>query len=126
MYVAGQELNVPRKSRLALRRLRYEDTTRVLWIDAICINQDDLIERSQQVALMDKIYKRGRRNLTWLGKADGSTGQALADIRRIVDEMRVGTDNFIRAKAILFWENSEGSSAVRTFSSTPLSTKVED
>ncbi|ETS07232.1 HET-domain-containing protein [Trichoderma reesei RUT C-30] len=40
----------------ALRRLRLENETRVLWIDALCINQTDLDERSQQVQLMRNIY----------------------------------------------------------------------
>ena len=37
----------------ALRRLQNHDhTSRLLWIDALCINQDDLEERSSQVSFM--------------------------------------------------------------------------
>ena len=38
------------------------------WIDQICINQDDLIERSDQVRIMDKIYKKAKMVLIWLGR----------------------------------------------------------
>jgi hypothetical protein len=38
----------------------------ILWIDAICINQNDLAERQYQVGLMDFIYNRARRVLVWL------------------------------------------------------------
>jgi len=38
-----------------------------LWIDQICINQEDPNERSDQVGIMDKIYKRANMVLIWLG-----------------------------------------------------------
>ena len=39
-----------------------------LWIDAICINQNDLAEKSHQVALMSKIFKSAKKVYVWLGK----------------------------------------------------------
>jgi hypothetical protein len=56
---------------IALRRLRHPQSNRVLWIDQLCINQDDLDERSQQVQLMRHIYSNARRVLVWLGSDDG-------------------------------------------------------
>ena len=41
--------------------------SRVLWADAICINQSDTAERSAQVQLMPSIYSLARRVLVWLG-----------------------------------------------------------
>ena len=41
-----------------------------LWIDAICINQADVLERNTQVAMMSQIYRLSRRLWIWLGKAD--------------------------------------------------------
>jgi len=38
-----------------------------LWIDAMCINQDDLAERSSQVELMGDIYSRANKVIVWLG-----------------------------------------------------------
>ncbi|KAG4436586.1 hypothetical protein IFR05_007940 [Cadophora sp. M221] len=40
----------------ALKRLRRIHEARIFWIDAICVNQQDLAERSSQVSLMVKIY----------------------------------------------------------------------
>jgi hypothetical protein len=40
---------------------------RTLWIDAICINQSDLAERSRQVRFMPLIYERAQMVLVWLG-----------------------------------------------------------
>lgn len=62
--------DLPASTENTLRRMRYDDTDRVLWIDAICINQTDIDERSHQVAMMDSIYRSGVRNLIWLGEAE--------------------------------------------------------
>lgn len=51
----------------ALRYLRYEDRERVMWIDAICINQADLDERSVQVRRMAQIYSFASRVVAWIG-----------------------------------------------------------
>lgn len=68
----------------ALRRLRNTNSERILWVDAICINQDDPTERSQQVTLMRDIYRNASNILVWLGKAsiecDPDTSQLYSDI----------------------------------------------
>ncbi|KAI5859407.1 heterokaryon incompatibility protein-domain-containing protein [Durotheca rogersii] len=51
----------------ALQYLRKTDTERILWIDAICINQDDIPEREHQVSLMDQIYANAQQVFCWLG-----------------------------------------------------------
>ncbi|KAF2456239.1 heterokaryon incompatibility protein-domain-containing protein [Lineolata rhizophorae] len=44
-----------------------------IWIDAICINQEDVDEKSWQVAMMREIYRNPSRVIAWLGlPADGS------------------------------------------------------
>jgi hypothetical protein len=40
----------------------------MLWVDAVCINQQDNREKSRQVAMMGEIYKRASQVLTWLGE----------------------------------------------------------
>ncbi|RMZ68312.1 HET domain-containing [Pyrenophora seminiperda CCB06] len=42
-----------------------------VWIDQICIDQDNVVERSAQVGIMNKIYKNAARVLVWLGCEDG-------------------------------------------------------
>lgn len=41
---------------------------RVLWIDSLCINQSDGIEKTYQVGLMTEIYRNTWRGLSWLGE----------------------------------------------------------
>ncbi|KAF2023639.1 hypothetical protein EK21DRAFT_80415 [Setomelanomma holmii] len=48
---------------------------RRLWVDAVCINQEDLDERMSQVELMSLIYAGARRVLSWLGWEEGEEGR---------------------------------------------------
>lgn len=53
-----------------LLRLRDPDEWGTLWIDAICINQEDIEERNEQVHYMHKIYHTAAEVLIWLGPED--------------------------------------------------------
>ncbi|KAF6818395.1 heterokaryon incompatibility protein [Colletotrichum musicola] len=68
-----------------LRSLRHATDHRVLWIDAICINQANASERSAQVRLMRQIYSRARRVVIWLGVAaeNGESDRALRFLQRM-------------------------------------------
>ena len=52
----------------ALQHLRPEQEPLNIWIDQICINQQDQEERSQQVTLMHEIFSKSDQVLIWLGK----------------------------------------------------------
>jgi hypothetical protein len=65
----------------ALLHLRDRSLERILWIDAICINQENLKEQSQQVQLMAKIYSKAARILVWLGETADNSNTALERIR---------------------------------------------
>jgi hypothetical protein len=52
---------------------------RLLWIDAVCINQNDTTEKSIQVTMMDIIYKRASRVLIYLGESDGPDTETVMD-----------------------------------------------
>ncbi|KAK2061504.1 HET-domain-containing protein, partial [Colletotrichum caudatum] len=52
----------------ALRRLRFPGWARDVWVDAICINQEDSNERSHQVGIMQYIYATAIRVVVYLGE----------------------------------------------------------
>ncbi|KAH7131086.1 heterokaryon incompatibility protein-domain-containing protein [Dactylonectria macrodidyma] len=52
----------------ALKQLREPDQERFVWVDQLCINQEDNAEKTQQVRIMGEIYSRAQRVLIWLGK----------------------------------------------------------
>ncbi|KAH8588325.1 heterokaryon incompatibility protein-domain-containing protein [Bisporella sp. PMI_857] len=53
----------------ALRALRFQGQERIIWIDAICINQKDIQERNQQVKKMADIYRNSSATVAWLGSS---------------------------------------------------------
>jgi hypothetical protein len=72
----------------ALHRIRLPDQERRIWADQICINQDDLIERSQQVQFMNRIYKNAGHVLVWLGLDEkNEAGPAFGLIHQLAEEL---------------------------------------
>jgi hypothetical protein len=63
---------------VTLRHLRHALDPRILWVDAICINQFNKKEKSHQVQLMHHIYASASQVLVWLGESD-------VDIDRAID-----------------------------------------
>jgi hypothetical protein len=67
----------------ALSRLRYRSIERVLWVDAVCVNQNNASEKEQQIRSMAKIYALASRVVVWLGDAAEDSDQALEEIRLV-------------------------------------------
>lgn len=69
----GEQFLVTENLDSALRQLRSEDKERILWIDAICIDQKNDSERGYQVNLMKDIYRMATVVVIWLGDADADS-----------------------------------------------------
>lgn len=89
--VDGADLYITENLHGALRQMRLESGIRVLWADAICINQADDEEKSVQVAMMSRIYEGGFQTLAWLGEADHRTRKAFACLKDCADRARANT-----------------------------------
>jgi hypothetical protein len=72
------EVPITKNLDVALRHLRYEETSRYLWIDSICINQSNNAEKSKQVAAMGTIFKTADRVTAWLGSKENNSDLAMA------------------------------------------------
>ncbi|KAK6207029.1 hypothetical protein QIS74_13517 [Colletotrichum tabaci] len=83
---ASSSLNIRPNLAAALRHLRYRDTPRRLWIDALCINQANLEERNQQVHMMCDIYRRANHVVVWLGAEGGHSKLALSALRHLGEQ----------------------------------------
>ena len=73
----GEPFNITTNLEMALRQLRSHSEDRVLWVDALCINQTDIAERNSQVRQMDSVYKLASRIVLWLGPEQEQTEQAM-------------------------------------------------
>ncbi|RAH56018.1 HET-domain-containing protein [Aspergillus piperis CBS 112811] len=84
--IDGNKLQVTISLHSALQQIRHTLMTRVLWIDAICINQGDDVEKGQQVGYMAEIYSKASRVIVWLGEPENGCDKALEDICLEVDQ----------------------------------------
>ncbi|KAF2247175.1 HET-domain-containing protein, partial [Trematosphaeria pertusa] len=97
-YVWGQEISttpalvngIPVKITVnlegALRHLRKETASRIIWIDALSISQHDVNERNRQVQNMGTIYASARQVIIWLGDGAGDSEQ----VKPAFDFMKTG------------------------------------
>jgi hypothetical protein len=67
IIVNGQSFYVRDNLFAALRELRDAEEPRVFWIDAICIDMENITERSSQVRLMTEVYGSAKQVYVWLG-----------------------------------------------------------
>lgn len=87
--VAGKKLKTTDNLFYALCNLRLPYKDRILWVDAICIDQANLKERGHQVRQMGDIYSKAEQVLFWLGLGDmktNSTMEALQNLEAVVSK----------------------------------------
>ncbi len=96
----GSSFKIKRNLYDILRTLSANGGTRLLWVDAICINQGDVVERSSQVRLMKLIYQQAQRVLVCVGStfyqdwSPATCGPAMVTevIRSFAKQQRSGAD----------------------------------
>ncbi|XDG01820.1 hypothetical protein ABKA04_001435 [Annulohypoxylon sp. FPYF3050] len=100
IWVNGKSMEVNPGLFEALTHIRKAMAPVPLWIDAICINQQDIEERSREVRKMKKIYEECQVVLYWLGVAetdaryvtingelDGSVAMVFAEFGMVYDQV---------------------------------------
>lgn len=73
----------------ALDALRHKSSSRLIWADGICINQNDLVERASQVLLMREIYAGATSVVVWLGNEAVLSKDAFQLITQLSDLWKV-------------------------------------
>jgi hypothetical protein len=81
IFVHNHSFNVTVNLHAALSRLRNGSLERVIWVDAICIDQANNKEKEDQIQSMAKIYGQANRVIVWLGEAEDHSDQALEAVR---------------------------------------------
>lgn len=77
----------------AMLRLRSPVLPRTLWIDQICIDQDNLQERKEQVTMMGDIYRRAQKVLIWLGEEDEDSRLGLNYVHILLEALQPTFDS---------------------------------
>lgn len=79
----GQTIAVTQNLYNALAQLRTSSEELCIWIDAVCINQANVDEKSQQIPLMAEIYDRASNVLIWLGLESQGSVESMQYLARI-------------------------------------------
>tara|TARA_R110002003_G_scaffold234_2_gene16894 strand:+ start:5213 stop:7060 length:1848 start_codon:yes stop_codon:yes gene_type:complete len=79
----GQMLLITESLTAALIHLRNASQTLVIWVDQVCIDQKNIVERAVQVTLMGQIYTKAERVLIWLGEEDADSTPGLRIVERL-------------------------------------------
>jgi hypothetical protein len=82
IFLNGIEVQVRENLWQALQHLRSPDADLRLWIDAMCINQDHIPERNQQVSRMGTIYGMAKEVIVWLGPEKDDSNVAIDFIEK--------------------------------------------
>ncbi|CAO2653033.1 Nn.00g024440.m01.CDS01 [Neocucurbitaria sp. VM-36] len=86
VQINGDELEVTENLYMALRQLRSHKTDRILWVDAICIDQGNHRERGHQVQQMGRIYSQAEQVILWLGSGTEDTDVLMDSLKRLEEE----------------------------------------
>ncbi len=122
IQVNGATMTVGANLHAGLRRFRQMDYFRLggqVWIDALCINQDDAAEKAQQLPMMASIYRHAGNVIVWLGPGTNDSERAITFLQ--------GLGRWYRAEYI---EAMDGSNAMaantwRTMAQIRLRTSYE-
>lgn len=82
----GQQVQVTQNLEAALRHIAEEcpkdgGQTVSLWVDAVCIDQQNEVERTQQVSQMDVIFRTAAETIVWLGSVSEDSDLAIDTLR---------------------------------------------
>ncbi|TGO07383.1 hypothetical protein BTUL_0284g00020 [Botrytis tulipae] len=67
----------------ALQHLRSEEEDQIFWIDALCINQENVHEKIHQIRQMGDIYKKAEKVVVWLGRGTEETDLVMDAMNRL-------------------------------------------
>lgn len=82
VFLNSQEYLVTQNLAEALKELRQTDLDRWLWVDALCINQSDNLERKVQVNSMSSVYESATKVIAWLGPHEDKSAVLFRVLKR--------------------------------------------
>ena len=114
----SSRLNITPNVKSMLSHLRKAHKPRYLWIDAICLNQGDSIEKAQQIPLMGEIYSQADKVHIWLGPGDGEDTARMFSLFRLVALSPEPVD-IENAVSVIFSDRDSASQQINRFFEHP-------
>jgi hypothetical protein len=85
LMVDGRMTIIHRSLFNAISTLRSSACDRLIWADAICINQADIHEKNHQVSMMGEIYEGAKNVAVYLGQPTEHTEEGMLSLRSLMD-----------------------------------------
>ena len=79
----GVSIAVPENCYNALKHLFFKLGSLTIWVDAICIHQQDDMEKARQIAFMGYIFSCASKVYVWLGKGDDDAERAMEQLKHV-------------------------------------------
>lgn len=105
IFLDGAKFTVTPSLHAALTALRHRKKPRIVWADAICINQDDDDDKAYQVPLMGRLYTEATRTVIWLGASNQNIDALVAWLathgpdRKLLSGLKLGAKTLFSEKA---------------------------
>ncbi|KAH8664725.1 heterokaryon incompatibility protein-domain-containing protein [Xylariales sp. PMI_506] len=87
--IGGAAMKITANAYAILKTLRHQNTSRCLWIDALCIDQSDVEEKAIQVSMMRSIYEYAQSVIVWLRPETHQGSRTVADAAFWLEELRL-------------------------------------
>ncbi|KAI0428600.1 heterokaryon incompatibility protein-domain-containing protein [Xylaria sp. FL1042] len=104
VFCEGKPIQIPINLCRALTHMRHPLHPIHLWVDAICINQKDEVEKSRQVRRMRTIFMKAKKVAIWLGP---DTRKSAKGVFQAMDEMMKHDFSTVPPPEDLFWSDVE-------------------
>jgi hypothetical protein len=105
----GSPVSVTTSLADALKKLRLPERSRLIWADALCIDQTNALEKNCQIPIMGEIYSMAERVVVWLGEVDSAQREGV----HIVVQHIANCVRRIRAEGGFDEDSMEGYEAVQ-------------
>ncbi|SMY27980.1 unnamed protein product [Zymoseptoria tritici ST99CH_1A5] len=79
----GHTVSIPWAAEATLRAVCLRQGHPLVWLDAVCIDQDNTHERNRQVAIMGDVYAKAARVLVWLGAENPDAEPGIRSLRKL-------------------------------------------
>lgn len=94
VHCRGGTIPVTETCEAALRRLRFPGHNRYLWVDAVCIDQSNVKERSHQVGFMGTIFSNASQVMIYLGPGNRATDVMLGHLNGTTNAFATAKKDF--------------------------------
>jgi len=92
----AKEIKITEQLEIALKAVRDKNKERVIWVDALCVNQRDPKEKAREMGMMHLIYSKASHVTIWLGKAADNSDFIPAFIKKILSNNLEAVEELVK------------------------------